>query len=107
MKDMMGMMKKAQEMQARMGEMQAELEALEVVGTAGGDAVQVTLTGKGEMRGVKVDPSLLKPDEAEIVEDLIIAAHADAKQKSEEMAQEKMKEVTAGLPIPPGMKMPF
>ncbi|AVX05604.1 nucleoid-associated protein [Maritalea myrionectae] len=107
MKDMMGMMKKAQEMQARMGEMQAELEALEVVGTAGGDAVQVTLTGKGEMRGVKIDPSLLKPDEAEIVEDLIIAAHADAKQKSEEMAQEKMKEVTAGLPIPPGMKMPF
>ena len=107
MKDMMGMMKKAQEMQARMGEMQAELEALEVVGTAGGDAVQVTLTGKGEMRGVTLDPSLLKPDEAEIVEDLIIAAHADAKQKSEEMAQEKMKEVTAGLPIPPGMKMPF
>lgn len=107
MKDMMGMMKKAQEMQARMGEMQAELEALEVIGTAGGDAVQVTLTGKGEMRGVKIDPDLLKPDEAEIVEDLIIAAHADAKQKSEEMAQEKMKEVTAGLPIPPGMKMPF
>ncbi|MCF4097484.1 MULTISPECIES: YbaB/EbfC family nucleoid-associated protein [Maritalea] len=107
MKDMMGMMKKAQEMQARMGEMQAELEALEVVGTAGGDAVQVTLTGKGEMRGVKIDPDLLKPDEAEIVEDLIIAAHADAKQKSEEMAQEKMKEITAGLPIPPGMKMPF
>lgn len=61
--------KKAQEMQARMGEMQAELEALEVVGTAGGDAVQVTLTGKGEMRGVKIDPSLLKPEEAEIVED--------------------------------------
>lgn len=107
MKDMMGMMKKAQEMQARMGEMQAELEALEVVGTAGGDAVQVTLTGKGEMRGVKIDPSLLKPEEAEIVEDLIIAAHTDAKQKSEELAQEKMKDVTAGLPIPPGMKMPF
>ncbi|TDQ64279.1 hypothetical protein ATL17_2295 [Maritalea mobilis] len=107
MKDIMGMMKKAQEMQARMGEMQAELEALEVVGTAGGDAVQITLTGKGEMRGVKIDPSLLKADEAEIVEDLIIAAHADAKQKSETLAQEKMKEVTAGLPIPPGMKMPF
>lgn len=107
MKDIMGMMKKAQEMQARMGEMQAELEALEVVGTAGGDAVQITLTGKGEMRGVKIEPSLLKPDEAEIVEDLIIAAHADAKQKSEALAQEKMKEVTAGLPIPPGMKMPF
>lgn len=107
MKDIMGMMKKAQEMQARMGEMQAELEALEVVGVAGGDAVQVTLSGKGELRGVKIDPTLLNPEEAEILEDLIIAAHADAKQKSEDMAQEKMKDITAGLPIPPGMKMPF
>lgn len=107
MKDIMGMMKKAQEMQAKIGEMQAELENAEVVGQAGGGMVAVTLSGKGDLKGLKIDPSLLNPDEAEILEDLLIAAHADARKKAEEMSQSKMQEMTAGLPIPPGMKLPF
>ncbi|MCZ4271714.1 YbaB/EbfC family nucleoid-associated protein [Maritalea porphyrae] len=107
MKDIMGMMKKAQEMQAKVGEMQAELEATEVQGSAGAGMVVVTLTGKGDMRGVKIDPSLLKAEEAEILEDLLIAAHTDARAKAEEISQSKMQEMTAGLPIPPGMKLPF
>lgn len=107
MKDIMGMMKKAQEMQAKMGEMQAELESTEVEGTSGAGMVVVTLTGKGDMKGVKIDPSLLKESEAEMVEDLLIAAHSDARSKVEQLSKEKMQDVTAGLPIPPGMKMPF
>ena len=107
MKDLMGMMKKAQEMQAKMGEMQAELESAEVEGSSGAGMVTVTLSGKGDMKGVKIDPSLLKEEEAEILEDLLIAAHTDARSKAEAMSQEKMQEMTAGLPIPPGMKMPF
>ena len=69
--------------------------------------VVVTLTGKGDMRGVKIDPSLLKEEEAEILEDLLIAAHTDARKKAEDISQSKMQEMTAGLPIPPGMKLPF
>ncbi|MEP3628709.1 MAG: YbaB/EbfC family nucleoid-associated protein [Hyphomicrobiales bacterium] len=107
MKDIMGLMKKAGEMQAKMQEMQEEAANAEVVGTAGGGLVTVTLSGKGEMRGLKVDPSLLKEEEAEIMEDLILAAHNDAKGKSEAAMQEKMQEMTAGLPLPPGMKLPF
>ena len=103
----MGLMKKAGEMQAKMQEMQEEAANAEVVGTAGGGLVTVTLSGKGEMRGLKVDPSLLKEEEAEIMEDLILAAHNDAKGKSEAAMQEKMQEMTAGLPLPPGMKLPF
>jgi len=106
-KDIMGLMKKAGEMQAKMQEMQEEAANAEVVGTAGGGLVTVTLSGKGEMRGLKVDPSLLKEEEAEIMEDLILAAHNDAKGKSEAAMQEKMQEMTAGLPLPPGMKLPF
>ena len=107
MKDIMGLMKKAGGMQAKMQEMQEEAANAEVVGTAGGGLVTVTLSGKGEMRGLKVDPSLLKEEEAEIMEDLILAAHNDAKGKSEAAMQEKMQEMTAGLPLPPGMKLPF
>ena len=107
MKDIMGLMKKAGEMQAKMQEMQEEAANTEVVGTAGGGLVTVTLSGKGEMRGLKVDPSLLKEEEAEIMEDLILAAHNDAKGKSEAAMQEKMQEMTAGLSLPPGMKLPF
>lgn len=107
MKDIMGLMKKAGEMQAKMQEMQEEAANAEVVGTAGGGLVTVTLSGKGEMRGLKVDASLLKEEEAEIMEDLILAAHNDAKGKSEAAMQEKMQEMTAGLPLPPGMKLPF
>ncbi len=105
MKDLMGMMKQVKEMQERMQRLQEELATIEVTGTAGGGLVSVTLTGKGDMKGVKIDPSLLKPEEAEIVEDLIVAATSDAKAKVEQRLQEKMAEVTGGLPLPPGMKL--
>ena len=85
--------------------MQAELDQIEVEGTAGGGLVTVTLTAKGEMKGVQIDPSLIKPDEKEIVEDLIVAAHADARRKAEALMQDKMKALTGGLPLPPGMKL--
>ena len=85
--------------------MQAELDQIEVEGAAGGGLVTVTLTAKGEMKGVKIDPSLIKPDEKEILEDLIVAAHADARRKAEALMQEKMKALTGGLPLPPGMKL--
>ena len=107
MKDIMGLMKQAQAMQAKMGEMQAQLEQTEVQGQSGGGLVRVTLTAKGAMRGVTIDPSLLKPEEAEIVEDLIVTAHEDARRKGEALMEEKMKSITAGLPLPPGMKLPF
>lgn len=107
MKDIMGMMKAAGEMKAKMEAMQAELADLVVEGRSGGGMVSVSLSGKGDMRGLKIDPSLLKPEDAEVVEDLIVAAYNDAKGKSEAEAQRKMAEVTAGLPIPPGMKLPF
>lgn len=105
MKDLMGMMKQVREMQTRMQQMQEELAALEISGQSGGGLVTVTLTGKGDMKRVRIDPSLLKPEEAEIVEDLIIAAAQDAKTKVEAALQEKMQSVTGGLPIPPGMKL--
>lgn len=98
------MMKQAKELQSKMAEMQAEIEQLTRDGTAGAGLVTVTVNGKGDMRSVSVDPSLMKPDEKEILEDLIVAAHADAKAKMEEALQEKMKDMTGGLPLPPGMK---
>ncbi len=107
MKDIMGIMKQAQAMQARMQEMQAELERTEVDGQSGGGLVRVTLTAKGMMKGVSIDPSLLKAEEKEIVEDLIVTAHEDARKKAERMMEEKMKSVTGGLSLPPGMKLPF
>ena len=105
MKDLMGMMKQVREMQGRMEQMQADLAALEVDGQSGGGLVRVTLTGKGDLKKIRIDPSLLKPDEAEIVEDLIVAAAADAKGKVEAEMQSKMSEVTGGLPLPPGLKL--
>jgi len=99
------MMKQAKELQSKMAEMQAEIEQMTREGTSGAGLVSVTVNGKGEMRGLSVDPSLMKPDEKEILEDLIIAAHADAKAKMEEALQDKMKDVTGGLPLPPGMKL--
>jgi hypothetical protein len=106
MKDIMNMMKAAQEMQGRMQEMQAKIAEMEVVGRAGGGLVVVTLNGKGEMRGIKIDPSLIT-DDISVVEDLIVAAHNDAKGKAEFEMNSKMQELTAGLPLPPGMKFPF
>ena len=107
MKDIMGMMGKVQELQAKMQSLQDELADLTAEGQAGGGMVRATVTAKGEVRHVSIDPSLLKPEEAEIVEDLVVAACADAKTKADRIAQEKTAELTAGLPIPPGMKLPF
>jgi hypothetical protein len=105
MKDLMGMMKQFNELQARMQKVQEELAAMEIQGQSGGGLVAVTLNGKGEMRAVRIDPSLLKPEEAEILEDLIVAAAGDAKTKAEAAMQAKMQEVAGGLPLPPGMKL--
>ena len=107
MRDLMNMMKQAKEIQAKFQAMQEEVAELEASGTSGGGMVTVTLSGKGDMRGVKIDPSLLSGEEAEILEDLIVAAHNDAKGKIEQLMAEKTQELTAGLPIPPGMKLPF
>jgi len=101
--DLMGMMKQASQLQAKMQEMQAELDKIEVDGTAGGGMVTVTLNAKGELKGVKLDDSLIKPGDKEIIEDLLVAAHADARRKAEAVMQEKMKALTGGLPLPPGM----
>lgn len=105
MKDVMGMMKQVKDMQARMQKMQEELGQVEVVGQSGAGLVKVTLNGKGDMRRVAIDPSLMKADEVEILEDLIVAATQDAKSKVEAAMQSKMAEVTGGLPLPPGMKL--
>jgi DNA-binding YbaB/EbfC family protein len=107
MKDIMGLMKQAQAMQGRMQELQQELERTEVEGQSGGGLVRVTLTAKGAMKGLAIDASLLKADEKEIVEDLVVTAHEDARKKAERLMEEKMKSMTAGLPLPPGMKLPF
>lgn len=107
MKDIMGMMKAASEMKAKMEAMQAELANLVVEGRSGGSMVTVSLSGKGDMKGLKIDPALFKEDDVEVLEDLIVAAHNDAKAKSEAEMQRRMAEVTSGLPLPPGMKLPF
>ena len=105
MKDLLGMMAKAKEMQAKFQEMQAQIHTTEVEGSAGGGLVRVTLTGKGEMKALNIDRSLFREDDIEILEDLILAAHNDAKKHLENMIQEKTRELTAGLPIPPGMNL--
>jgi len=103
--DFMGMMKKAAQLQAKMQEMQSELDSVTVEGTAGGGMVTVTLSGKSDLKAVAIDPSLLKPEEKEILEDLLVAAHADARRKAETVMQEKMQGLTGGLPLPPGLKL--
>ncbi|MGI9413109.1 MAG: YbaB/EbfC family nucleoid-associated protein [Hyphomicrobiales bacterium] len=105
MKDLGGLMKQAQELQSKMADMQASLSELEVQGISGGGLVTVTLTGKGVLTGLVIDGSLMKEDEREILEDLIVAAHAEARTKMEQAVAEKMKEVTGGLPLPPGMNL--
>ena len=105
MADFLGLMKQAAELKSKMEAMQAELDQIEVEGASGGGLVTVKLSGKGEMRAVKIDESLIKPHEKEIVEDLIVAAHADARRKAEVLLQEKMKNVAGGLPLPPGLKL--
>jgi DNA-binding YbaB/EbfC family protein len=105
MADFLGLMKQAAELKSKMEAMQAELDQIDVAGTAGGGMVTVNLSGKGELKGVKIDASLLKPQDKEVIEDLIVAAHADARRKAETVLQEKMKNVTGGLPLPPGLKL--
>jgi DNA-binding YbaB/EbfC family protein len=105
MKDIMGMMKKVGEMQTRLKEVQEELARAEVDGQSGGGLVRVTLDGKGEVKRVRIDPSLMKADEVEILEDLIVAAAIDGRTKADAAMQAKMAEVTGGLPLPPGMKL--
>ena len=107
MKDIMGMMGKIKDMQSKMEKMHEELADLECEGVAGGGMVSVRLSGKGLMKGLSIDPSMFKEDDVEILEDLIVAAHNDAKAKLETTVAERTKELTAGLPIPPGMKLPF
>jgi DNA-binding YbaB/EbfC family protein len=107
MKNLGQMMKQVQELQSRMQEMQARLETLTIEGQSGGGLVKVTLNGKGVMKAVNVDASLLKPDEREIMEDLIVAAHADAKGRMEAALAEEMKQMTGGLPLPPGFQFPI
>jgi DNA-binding YbaB/EbfC family protein len=105
MADFLGMMKQAAQLKSKMETMQAELDQLEVEGTAGGGLVVVRLSAKGDMKHVQIDPSLMKSDEKEILEDLIVTAHADARRKGDALMQEKMKDLTGGLPIPPGLKL--
>ena len=105
MADIMGLMKQAAELKTKMEAMQAELDRIEVEGMAGGGLVTVRLTAKGEMKGLVIDATLMKPDEKEIVEDLVVAAHADARRKADVLLQEKMKALTGGLPLPPGLNL--
>ncbi len=105
MADFLGLMKQAAELKSKMEAMQAELDRIEVEGAAGGGLVTVTLSGKGEMRTAHVDETLLKPDQKDILQDLIVAAHADARRKLEGVLQERMQALTGGLPLPPGLKL--
>jgi DNA-binding YbaB/EbfC family protein len=107
MKNLSGLMKQAQQMQAKMQEMQSKLEGMEIEGEAGAGLVSVMLNGKGDLRRIKIDPKVIDPADAEMLEDLIVAAHANAKQKLEAATAEEMQKVTGGLQLPPGMKLPF
>ena len=107
MKNLGQMMKQAQEMQAKMADVQDSLGRVEITGASGGGMVQVTLNGKGEMRGLTIDDSLMTLSEREVLEDLIVAAHNDAKTKVERHVSKEMGKLTGGLQLPPGMKLPF
>ena len=107
MKNLAGLMKQAQQMQSKMQEMQSKLETMELVGEAGAGMVRVTMNGKGELRGVKIDPKIVDPADTEMLEDLILAAHRDAKTKIEAAAAEEMQKVTGGMQLPAGLKLPF
>lgn len=107
MKNIAGMMKQAQQMQQKMADMQAKLEAAEIEGVSGAGLVRVTLTGKGVLKGVKIDPKLADPAEIEMLEDLILAAHADAKGKIDALTEAETKNAMGGISLPPGLKLPF
>jgi nucleoid-associated protein EbfC len=105
MADFLGLMKQAAELKSKMEAMQAELDRIEVEGAAGGGLVTLKISGKGEVRTARVDDTLLKLDQKDILQDLIIAAHADARRKLETVLQERMQALTGGLPLPPGLKL--
>ncbi len=105
--DFLKMMKQAKQMQEQMGSLQDQMVEIEVEGSAAGGMVSVKLNGKGDMKSLSIDPSLLKEDEKEIVEDLIVAAHTEARAKVEQAIQEKTQELMGGLGLPEGMKLPF
>ncbi len=107
MKNLAGLMKQASEMQGRMQELQTKLAAMECEGTAGAGLVSVVLNGKGDLRRVKIDPKLATQEDREVLEDLLVAAHAEAKRKIEAMAAEEMQKLTGGISLPPGLKLPF
>jgi nucleoid-associated protein EbfC len=107
MSNLAQMLKQAQQMQARMAEMQTKLAEIEVTGAAGGGMVQVTLNGKGEVKKLKLDKSAVDPNETEVLEDLILAAFNDAKARADRLVTEEMEKLTGGLKLPPGMKLPF
>lgn len=107
MKNLAGLMKQASQMQSKMAEMQAKLDAVLVEGAAGAGMVTLTLNGKGELKAIKIDPKLADPSDMETIEDLIVAAHADAKRKADALMAEEMQKVTGGMQLPPGMKLPF
>ena len=107
MKNLAGLMKQASQMQQKMADMQARLEAAEIEGVSGAGLVRVTLTGKGVLKGVKIDPKLIDPAEAEMLEDLISAAHADAKSKIDAIMEAETKSAMGGITLPPGLKLPF
>jgi DNA-binding YbaB/EbfC family protein len=107
MKNLAGLMKQAQQMQTKMQEMQARLEGMEHTGESGAGLVRVTLNGKGDLRHVKIDPKVIDPQDSEMLEDLIVAAHRDARLKLEAAAAEEMQKATGGMQLPPGMKLPF
>lgn len=105
MANFLGLMKQAAELKSKMETLQSELDQVEVEGSAAGGLVSVTVTPKGELKKIKIDPSLMKADETEVLEDLIVTAHGDAKRKADAMLQEKMQGIAGGLPLPPGMKL--
>ncbi len=105
MRDMMGMMKQAQALQAKIAAAQAALDTLMVEGASGAGLISVSMTGKGEVKSIRIDPSLMKEGEAEIVEDLVMAALSDARSKMERAVEQHMREATKGIPLPPGMKL--
>ncbi len=107
MKNLAGLMKQAQQMQSKMEEMQAKLEALEMDGEAGAGMVRITLNGKGDLRRIRIDPKLADPAEMEMLEDLLVAAHRDAKGKIDAASAAEMQKVTGGMQLPPGMKLPL
>ena len=107
MKNLGQLMKQAQEMQPKMAEMQQRLMDVEISGSAAAGMVTAVLNGKGEMRKVKIDPSLIIPDEAEVLEDLIVAAQNDARAKVDAFMQEETSKMMGGVELPPGFKMPF